>query len=324
MYTRLRENPQSTSANDLLGATIYGRDHEKLGTVDDLLLDADDNKIKYAIIDTGGWLKTRRFLVPADALRGAETDTGDFVFDDLDKARIETLPPLDEAALRSDRDFREYEQRYVTQWPMTPTAARIGSGRLARFEQSLRGGTHGTAASTSPRPGTTVAWGVYDDRKSLATAVGELKDSGFQREDISVLMPDKEASQRLSFKYDTKAPEGIAAGATTGALLGGSLGWLASIGAITIPVIGALLAAGPIVAALAGAGAAGAIGGLAGGLIGLGMPELEAKRYQTELAKGGVLLSVQCSDARFAETAKRILDRTGARDVLITGQLKAA
>jgi hypothetical protein len=78
------------------------------------------------------------------------------------------------------------------------------------------------------------------------------------------------------------------------------------------------------VAALAGAGAAGAIGGLAGGLIGLGMPELEAKRYQTELAKGGVLLAVQCSDARFVDTAKRILDRTGARDVLVTGYLKAA
>jgi hypothetical protein len=54
------------------------------------------------------------------------------------------------------------------------------------------------------------------------------------------------------------------------------------------------------------------------------MPELEAKRYQTELAKGGVLLAVQCSDIRFAESAKQILDRTGARDVLVTGQLKAA
>jgi hypothetical protein len=63
---------------------------------------------------------------------------------------------------------------------------------------------------------------------------------------------------------------------------------------------------------------------VAGGLIGLGMPELEAKRYQAELAKGGVLLAVQCSDARFAESARQILDRTGARDVLVTGQLKAA
>jgi hypothetical protein len=170
----------------------------------------------------------------------------------------------------------------------------------------------------------TSAWGLYDDRKDLEAAVKELKDSGFEREDISVLLPDKEASQKLSFDYSTKAPEGIATGATTGALVGGSLAWLASIGALAIPGIGPLMAAGPIVAALAGAGAAGAIGGLAGGLIGLGMPELEAKRYQTELAKGGVLLAVQCSDARFVDTAKRILDRTGARDVLVTGYLKAA
>jgi hypothetical protein len=305
------------SANTLLGAGVYGRDREKLGTIDDFIVDADRNQIKYAIIDTGGWLRSRRFLVPADVLRGAEAESGDFVLQHLTKSQIESFPPFDERSLGSETDFLDYEKRYLVAWPTSATTSDRISERFKQFEEGLRK----RARQGLP---TTAAWGLYEDRKNLEAAVAELKDSGFQREDISVLLPDKEASQKLSFEYATKAPEGIATGATTGAVLGGSLGWLASIGALAIPGIGPLLAAGPIVAALAGAGAAGTIGGLAGGLIGLGMPELEAKRYQTELAKGGVLLAVRCSDARFADTAKRILDSTGARDVLVTGQLKAA
>src|SRR4051812_11929232 len=114
MYTRLREHSTSeASARDLLGANVYGRDHEKLGTLEDLLLDHGSNEIKYAIIDTGGWLKSHRFLIPVDALRGGETDTGDFVLQDLTKAQIQEFPPLDENTLRSERDFGLYEQRYI-------------------------------------------------------------------------------------------------------------------------------------------------------------------------------------------------------------------
>jgi sporulation protein YlmC with PRC-barrel domain len=305
------------SAKSLLGAEVYARNAEKLGTIDDFIMDPNRDEVTYAIVDTGGWLQSRRFLVPAHVLRRAETDAGDFVLEDVTRSQVETFPPFDERSVGSEDDFADYERRYLAAWPKGATAADRVSQRFRQFEEGLRKrtaqGVHATAA-----------WGLYDDRKKLEEAVKELKDSGFEREDISLLLPDKEASQKLSFEYNTKAPEGIATGATTGALLGGSLGWLASIGAIAIPGIGPLLAAGPIVAALAGAGAAGAIGGVAGGLIGLGMPELEAKRYQAELAKGGVLLAVQCSDARFAESARQILDRTGARDVLVTGQLKAA
>jgi hypothetical protein len=305
------------SANTLLGAEVYGRNREKLGTINDFVVDANRNEIRYAIIDTGGWLQSREFLIPTDVLRGAETESGDFVLQQLTRSQIEAFPAFDEKSLGSETGFVDYEKRYVAAWPTSPTPSQRVSERFRQFEEGLR------KRSQQGLPAT-AAWGLYDDRKNLEEAVKELKDSGFQREDISVLLPDKEASQRLSFEYGTKAPEGIATGATTGALLGGSLGWLASIGALAIPGIGPLIAAGPIVAALAGAGAAGTIGGFAGGLIGLGMPELEAKRYQTEVAKGGVLLAVQCFDVRFADTAKRILDATGARDVLVTGQLKAA
>ncbi len=334
MFTGVRGNSMwESAASSIIGATVYGRDREKLGTVEDLLLDTDRKTIKYAIIDTGGWLKSHRFLVPADVLRDAEIDSGDFILPELSKPQIEALPPIDKANFRSDSDFDRYEQQYRASWPMRTASVRRGTGRLARFEQGLRESATGTLennveasrqAAFIERAGATATFGVYDQRADLENAVRELKDAGFEREDISLLLPDKDASQRLSFEYATKAPEGIATGATTGAVVGGSLGWLASIGMIAIPGIGPLLAAGPIVAALAGVGAAGAIGGIAGGLIGLGMPELEAKRYQGELAKGGVLLAVQCSDVRFAESAKRILDSTGARDVLVTGQEKAA
>ena len=83
---------------------------------------------------------------------------------------------------------------------------------------------------------------------------------------------------------------------------------------ITIPGVG-IVAAGPIFAALAGAGAGAAIGGLTGGLIGLGMPEHEAKFYEGEVKEGGILLAVHAEDADGATVAKKIIDACGAVNV---------
>ncbi len=77
-------------------------------------------------------------------------------------------------------------------------------------------------------------------------------------------------------------------------------------------------------AAIAGAGIGSAIGGIAGALIGLGVPELEAKRYESELKKGGMLLSVHCDDIRFTETARKVLERTGAKDIFAAEEKRAA
>ena len=79
-------------------------------------------------------------------------------------------------------------------------------------------------------------------------------------------------------------------------MVGGALGWLAGIGALAIPGVGPLLAAGPILAALSAAALGAAVGGLAGGLIGLGIPELEAKRYEGKILAGNILLSVHTED----------------------------
>src|SRR5580704_7351337 len=118
----------------------------------------------------------------------------------------------------------------------------------------------------------TAVFGIYQTRDGVESAVRELQIGGFRSTDISILVPQNIGSKDLAHQKATKAPEGVAAGAGSGAVIGGTLGWLAGIGALAVPGIGPLIAAGPIVAALAGIGAVGAIGGIDGALIGLGIP----------------------------------------------------
>jgi hypothetical protein len=169
----------------------------------------------------------------------------------------------------------------------------------------------------------TAAFGIYRNRAELERGVDELKAADFRNADISVLFPDNQGSKEFAHEKNTKAPEGATTGATTGALLGGGLGWLVGIGALAIPGIGPVIAAGPIVAALAGIGAGGAVGGLTGALIGAGIPEYEAKRYEGRIKDGGILLSVHCDSSEWTKKAKEILERTGAQDVASRGEAHA-
>src|SRR5580765_4107094 len=161
-----------------------------------------------------------------------------------------------------------------------------------------------------------VAYGIYPDRGSFEHALEALRAAGFRNSDVSAILPDRDRTARdLAHEINTKAPEGIATGAGAGAAIGGVLGWLVGVGLLAIPGIGPLVAAGPIVAALAGAGAAGAAGGLVGGLIGAGIPEVEAKRYAGRIREGAYLLSVHCDDSKWAKKAEEILEATGGKDV---------
>src|SRR5258708_37389688 len=135
-----------------------------------------------------------------------------------------------------------------------------------------------------------------------------LRQAGFRNPDISVLFPYNEGTKDFAAQKNTKAPEGTAAGAGTGAVVGGTLGWLAGIGALAIPGLGPFIAAGPIMAALAGVGVGGAIGGVTGALVGLGIPEYEAKRYEGRIRKGGILLSVHCETSDEITRAKHIME----------------
>jgi hypothetical protein len=168
------------------------------------------------------------------------------------------------------------------------------------------------------------AFGIYNDRVSLESGIDALRAAGFRASDVSAILPERDKTTRdFAHEINTKAPEGAAAGAGTGAAVGGVLGWLVGIGALAIPGVGPLVAAGPIVAALAGAAAVGATGGLIGGLVGAGMPEIEAKRYAGRIREGGYLCSVHCDDRDWARRAREILEATGAHDVVSTSEATA-
>lgn len=169
----------------------------------------------------------------------------------------------------------------------------------------------------------TAVFGIYSDRVALEEGLMALQEANFRPEDISMLFPYNEGTKEFAHEKATKAPEGATAGAGAGAAIGGALGWLASVGAITIPGIGPFIAAGPIMTALAGVGAGGLVGGMAGSLIGLGIPEYEAKRYEGRIRKGGTLISVHSDDSTWTRKAKAILAETGAQDVSSTGEAGA-
>jgi len=166
-------------------------------------------------------------------------------------------------------------------------------------------------------------FGLYPTRTELERAVEALRGAGFRATDVSILVPQDRSTHELGHEMHSKAPEGGVTGAVAGGAVGGVLGWLASVGLLTIPGLGPFLAAGPIVAALAGIGAGGATGGLIGALVGAGVPEVEAKRYEGRLRKGNVLCSVHCDDTKWADRAKEILKSTGAQEISSTAEATA-
>jgi len=166
----------------------------------------------------------------------------------------------------------------------------------------------------------TAVFGIYATPGSAEAAVDYLTARGFTNASISVLLPDDESTKAFAHEKSTKAPEGTTTGATTGGVIGGTLGLLAGIGALAIPGVGPLIAAGPIMATLAGAGVGGAVGGLVGALVGMGIPEYEAKRYEGAVKDGGTLLSVHCDTSDQVDAAKNALKETGARDIASTSE----
>ena len=159
-------------------------------------------------------------------------------------------------------------------------------------------------------------FGIAKTEDQAVNIANQLKAAGFSESDISVLFPDKTGTRDFAHEQHTKAPEGAATGAGTGAVLGGALGWMVGIGALAIPGLGVFIAAGPIMAALAGAAA----GGLTGALVGMGIPEFEAKRYEGKVKDGNILLSVHTEDSKERDRAKKILEAGGAVDISYTGE----
>lgn len=163
-------------------------------------------------------------------------------------------------------------------------------------------------------------FGIYTSSDIAENAVDQLLAAGFSNSDISALLPDNDSTRAFAHEKNTKAPEGVTTGVTAGGIIGGALGALAGVGALAIPGIGPLIAAGPIVAALAGVGSGGIVGGIVGALVGMGIPEYEAKRFEGAVRNGGVLVSIHCDTSQEITRAKQLLRDTGARDISVTGE----
>ncbi|HQR38457.1 MAG TPA: hypothetical protein PLF26_08640 [Blastocatellia bacterium] len=155
--------------------------------------------------------------------------------------------------------------------------------------------------------------GIVNDRMSAEFTVDRLVQAGFSMEDISVLMSTATRGREFGVIDSTKAPEGAAAGAAIGGVLGAIAAGLVAVGIVAAPGLG-LVAAGPLLALLAGAGAGGGAGGLIGGLVGTGLPEHEARLYSDKVEHGGILVGVFAHDDK-AKEAEKILEGIGARSV---------
>jgi len=167
---------------------------------------------------------------------------------------------------------------------------------------------------------------VYCTTRTVEQAeniVLELKQAGFTSDDISALLPDKRGTKDFAHEHSTKAPEGATTGGAAGLGVGAALGWLAGIGALAIPGVGPFIAAGPIMAALGGAAVGTAAGGIIGALVGLGIPEFEAKRYDAKIREGNILISVHTEDGKQKDVAKDIFKRNRANDISSAAEASA-
>src|SRR5437016_14487860 len=107
----LRNYRMGESTEDIRGTSLYGREDEKLGKIDDVIFDHSTGLIRYVVVDTGGWLKTKKFIVPADSLRASANHKDDFEVD-LNKQQIESFPPYNESDLESEDKWGKYERGY--------------------------------------------------------------------------------------------------------------------------------------------------------------------------------------------------------------------
>jgi hypothetical protein len=187
-------------------------------------------------------------------------------------------------------------------------------------------------------------FGLVENKSKANSIITDLLSAGINKSDISYLLPNKDVKwtekenmskaeykpyskdeteaffksnkeEVLRTENTTKAPEGAATGGTIGGIIGGSLGLLAGIGMLAIPGMGPFIAAGPIISALSGSGVGGGLGLLIGSIVGAGIPEYEAKKYEAGLKQGNILISVAARSDELADRAYEIMKKGGAKDL---------
>ena len=127
-YGTLRDLRFADASEDIRGSQLYGLNDEKLGKIDDVIFEHSNGTIRHIVVDTGGWLTTKRFIVPADRLRASTKHENDFEVP-LTKAQIEDFPPYQESDLESENKWSSYEKSYRSKWETSPVMHREGTDR---------------------------------------------------------------------------------------------------------------------------------------------------------------------------------------------------
>lgn len=157
---------------------------------------------------------------------------------------------------------------------------------------------------------------LYRDRMAADLAVDILLAQGVKKKDISVLMSDATRNKKYAIEVNTKAPEGAAAGGAVGGAIGAMAMGLTAVGTVAATGGMGLVAAGPVVAALAGGGVGATAGGLVGGLIGFGFEENEAKFVDKDIENGSILITADIPN-EWEQDVKNVFENTGAKKVTV-------
>ncbi|SRR5579862_4679412 len=127
-YGILGRTAVSEAGEDIRGSHLYGMSGEKLGKIDDVIFDHVTADIRYVVVDTGGWLTSKRFIVPAERLQASSTHEDDFKVD-LTKQQVESFPPYNESDLESENKWSAYEGKYRAKWVDDPVMHRAETDR---------------------------------------------------------------------------------------------------------------------------------------------------------------------------------------------------
>lgn len=155
---------------------------------------------------------------------------------------------------------------------------------------------------------------TFKTNEAAELALRELENCGFTDEQISVVLTDRTRGKSFNLDEATKAPEGATTGGIAGGIIGAVAAGLTAVGAIATGGAG-ILASGPLIAALAGGGAGALTGGLIGSLVGLGIPEHEARIYENEVKNGAVLIAVETDSKERETTVKDVFKHQDAYNI---------
>ena len=162
---------------------------------------------------------------------------------------------------------------------------------------------------------------LYDNLDEAQRVVQELVSAGLSRDNISIVANDVSGDygQHVAdVPAEGQHHVGPAEGSAFGSVVGGLTGLLVGLGALAIPGIGPVIAAGPLAAGLAGAVTGAVAGGVTGGIVGsllnMGVPETEAESYAEGVRRGGTLVSAHVDDV-FAPRAQAIMNSHNPVDV---------